>query len=69
MTPTDTLSFSEVEASGLGDWRQLFYALHTRFLTGDFGTGVALVNAIGALAEGRTTIPTSTCATPTSTSR
>ncbi len=51
MTSTDTLSFAEVEAAGLDDWRQLFSALHTRFLTGDFATGLALVNAIGALAE------------------
>lgn len=51
MTSTDTLSFSEVEAAGLGDWRQLFSALHTRYLTGDFATGLALVNAIGALSE------------------
>jgi 4a-hydroxytetrahydrobiopterin dehydratase len=51
MTSTDTLSFAEVEAAGLTDWRQLFQALHTRFRTGDFRTGLALVNAIGALAE------------------
>src|SRR6476659_1192056 len=51
MTSTDTLSFSEVEAAGLDDWRQLFSALHTRYLTGDFATGLALVNEIGALAE------------------
>ena len=51
MTTTDTLSFTQVEAAGLDDWRQLFSALHTRFRTGDFATGLALVNAIGALAE------------------
>jgi len=51
MTDTTTLSFAEVEAAGLADWRQLFSALHTRFRTGDFATGLALVNAIGALAE------------------
>src|SRR3954447_9552740 len=51
MTPPDTLSFSDVESAGLDDWRQLFSALHTRFLTGDFATGLALVTAIGALAE------------------
>jgi 4a-hydroxytetrahydrobiopterin dehydratase len=51
MATTDTLSFAEVEAAGLTDWRQLFSALHTRFRTGDFATGLALVNAIGALAE------------------
>ena len=31
MTDTTTLSFAEVEAAGLDDWRQLFHALHTRF--------------------------------------
>jgi 4a-hydroxytetrahydrobiopterin dehydratase len=48
---TTTLSFAEVEAAGLSDWRQLFSALHTRFRTGDFATGLALLNAVGALAE------------------
>ncbi|MBB6626658.1 4a-hydroxytetrahydrobiopterin dehydratase [Nocardioides sp. KIGAM211] len=40
-----------VEAEGLDDWRILFSALHARFLTGDFATGLRLVNAIGAEAE------------------
>ena len=51
MTSTSTLSFTEVEAAGLSDWRQLFSALHTRFRTRNFATGLALVNAIGSLAE------------------
>lgn len=51
MATTETLTFAEIEAAGLDDWRQLFSALHTRFRTGDFATGLALVNAIGALAE------------------
>lgn len=51
MTSRTTLSFAEVEAAGLTDWRQLFAALHTRFLTGDFATGLELVNRVGALAE------------------
>ncbi len=51
MTDATNLSFAEIEAAGLADWRQLFSALHTRFRTGDFATGLALVNAIGALAE------------------
>jgi 4a-hydroxytetrahydrobiopterin dehydratase len=51
MTSSTTLSFAEVEAAGLGDWRQLFEALRTRFLTGDFATGLELVTRIGALAE------------------
>lgn len=51
MTDTQTLTFAEVEAAGLDDWRQLFEALCTRFLTGDFATGLDLVSRIGALAE------------------
>jgi len=51
MTPTGTLTFDEVETAGLTDWRQLFEALRTRFLTGDFATGLELVAAIGRLAE------------------
>jgi 4a-hydroxytetrahydrobiopterin dehydratase len=51
MTDTTKLSFAEVEAAGLADWRQLFEALHTRFLTGGFDTGLELVNRIGALAD------------------
>jgi 4a-hydroxytetrahydrobiopterin dehydratase len=51
MTPSGTLSFDEVEAAGLTDWRQLFEALHTRFRTGDFATGLRLVTRIGELAE------------------
>src|SRR3954471_4650319 len=51
MTPRDNLSFAEVEAAGLTDWRQLFEVLRTRFLTGDFATGLTLVNRIGELAE------------------
>jgi len=35
----------------LTDWRQLFEALRTRFLTGDFASGLELVGAIGRLAE------------------
>ena len=51
MTTRDIVSFADVEASGLDDWRQLFEALRTRFLTGDFATGLRLVTRIGELAE------------------
>jgi 4a-hydroxytetrahydrobiopterin dehydratase len=51
MTASQTLSFAEVEAAGLTDWRQLFEALRTRFLTGDFATGLELTSRIGQLAE------------------
>jgi 4a-hydroxytetrahydrobiopterin dehydratase len=50
MSTTQTLTFAEVEAAGLDDWRQLFEGLRTRFLTGDFATGLELVGRIGALA-------------------
>lgn len=40
-----------VEAELLADWRILFAGLHARFRTGDFATGLALVNAIGEAAE------------------
>jgi 4a-hydroxytetrahydrobiopterin dehydratase len=39
------------EAEGLADWRVLLGALHTRLATGDFATGLRLVNRIGAAAE------------------
>lgn len=51
MTDSQTMSFAEVEAAGLADWRQLFEALRTRFLTGDFATGLSLTTRIGELAE------------------
>jgi 4a-hydroxytetrahydrobiopterin dehydratase len=55
MTPTDeqkrVLSFAEVEAAGLADWRQLFEALRTRFRTGGFDQGLELVTRIAALAD------------------
>jgi 4a-hydroxytetrahydrobiopterin dehydratase len=51
MAPSETLSFSDVEAAQLSDWRQLFETLRTRFLTKSFATGLELVNRIGALAE------------------
>lgn len=40
-----------IEAELLADWRVLFGALHARFATGDFGTGLRLVNQIGEAAE------------------
>jgi 4a-hydroxytetrahydrobiopterin dehydratase len=51
MAASDPLSFADVEAAGLSDWRQLFEALHTRYLTGNFETGLRLVTRIGELAE------------------
>jgi 4a-hydroxytetrahydrobiopterin dehydratase len=49
--PRKTLTFAEVEAAGLGDWRQLFEALGTRFQTGGFNQGLELVTRIAALAD------------------
>lgn len=46
-----TLSGHDVEALLLADWRILFSSLHARFETGDFATGLALVNEIGAAAD------------------
>ncbi len=45
------LTPEQVEAEALADWRILFSRLHTRFTTGDFATGLALVDAIGEAAE------------------
>lgn len=45
------LSTQQILDAGLGDWRKLAQALHARFLTRDFTTGLALVSAIGELAE------------------
>lgn len=46
-----TMGHDAVEAEGLADWAKLSSALHARFATGDFATGLRLVNAIGAEAE------------------
>jgi 4a-hydroxytetrahydrobiopterin dehydratase len=41
----------DVETALLADWRIMFHRLHARFETGDFATGVRLVEAIGAAAD------------------
>src|SRR5688572_5245582 len=46
-----SLSTDEIEAAGLRDWRPIQQALHTRFRTGSFATGLRLVNQIGEAAE------------------
>jgi len=48
---TTTLSVADVAGELLDDWRWLLGGLHARFATGDFATGLRLVNEIGALAE------------------
>ena len=45
------LTHDDVLAAGLDDWRQLLYGIRARFRTGDFATGLALVERIGAAAE------------------
>lgn len=49
--PKQKLSAADVIATDLPDWRQVFGQLRARFRTGDFATGLALVNRIGAAAE------------------
>lgn len=49
--PKRTLSGHDLEALLLADWRILFSSLHARFETGDFATGLRLVDAIGAAAD------------------
>lgn len=45
------LTPAQVDEAGLHDWRMLHHALQTRYATGDFTTGLSLVNRIAALAE------------------
>lgn len=45
------LTGSQIAAEGLTGWVPLVNGLQTRLATGDFATGLALTNAIGAAAE------------------
>ena len=47
----DKLTSKEILDAGLDDWRLLAQALHARFHTGDFVTGLAFVTAVTELAE------------------
>lgn len=50
--PKQKLTADQVrEAAGLDDWRHLLTGIRARFRTGDFATGLALVDRIGAAAE------------------
>lgn len=49
--PKQTLSSSEIAEEGLTDWRRMLTGIGARFATGDFATGVALVDRIGAAAD------------------
>lgn len=47
----DTVTSTQILDAHLDDWRKLAQALHARFLTGDFVTGLAFVTAITEAAE------------------
>ena len=49
--PREKLSATQVRDASLADWRQILGRIKARFRTGDFRTGLALVNMIGAAAE------------------
>lgn len=49
--PKQKLTHHEVVAAGLDDWRQVLGTIRARFRTGDFVTGLALVDRVGAAAE------------------
>ncbi|WP_116998375.1 4a-hydroxytetrahydrobiopterin dehydratase [Desertimonas flava] len=49
--PKQPLTFSDVEAAGLDDWRLVLGSLRTRFATGNFAAGLAFVERIAAAAE------------------
>ena len=55
VTPTmegmDKLTSQQILEAGLEDWRKLAQALHARFLTGDFATGLGFVAAVAEAAE------------------
>jgi 4a-hydroxytetrahydrobiopterin dehydratase len=48
---SEKLSATQVREANLADWRQILGRIKARFRTGDFATGLALVNKIGAAAE------------------
>lgn len=49
--PKQKLTPRDIQAENLADWRQLQGVIRARFETGDFATGLALVNRIGEAAE------------------
>lgn len=49
--PKHRLTHREVAEAGLDDWRQLTGTIRARFRTGDFATGLRLVERVGAAAE------------------
>jgi 4a-hydroxytetrahydrobiopterin dehydratase len=51
MSDKTTLSADQVAGEGLADWTFVNDTLHATFETGDFATGLRLVNQIGDAAE------------------
>jgi 4a-hydroxytetrahydrobiopterin dehydratase len=49
--PKQKLTHDDLLQAGLDDWRKVLNRLRARFRTGDFATGLALVDRIGAAAE------------------
>lgn len=49
--PQRKLTAMEVREAGIEDWRQILGRIKARFRTGDFATGLTLVNMIGKAAE------------------
>ncbi|HQH08473.1 MAG TPA: 4a-hydroxytetrahydrobiopterin dehydratase, partial [Phycicoccus sp.] len=49
--PLQKLTPRQVTDAGLADWRQVFHVIKARFRTGNFATGLELVNRIGAAAD------------------
>lgn len=47
----DKLTTKQILDAGLDDWRMLAQAIHARFLTGDFVTGMQFVTAVTEAAE------------------
>ena len=47
----ESLTAEQILDAGLADWRKLAQALHARFLTGDFATGLRFVTAVSEAAE------------------
>lgn len=47
----EKLTSKQILDAGLDDWRKLAQALHARFLTGDFVTGLTFVTAVTEAAE------------------
>ena len=51
MTDDSTLTADQIEAEGLSDWTWRDDTISAHFETGDFATGLRLVNQIGEAAE------------------